>query len=166
MIDSKAVRMFVMAEEKQNEDTDATSKVNNLSESLMAEILSPDPKLSRIEFTDPYVTPPLISEYEQSCIKVPNLNKDVSQMNQSYVQEQLFQPNMLPILRSGSYNSEQMYTYQPITVPIESRGFYNIQPFNLYHYGNHVSPYPVTSAQNFQISQLSLGTPNINYPRN
>ena len=162
-IDGKAVHMFVVCERKTCDDTEARTKVsqsvNDLSEPLKAEILSP--KVSKIEFTDPCSTPPLISEHEQSHMKM-------SRLNQSYVQEQLYQPNMVPIHRSGSYSSEQMYMYQPQMAPIQSSGSYNIQP--MYHYGNHVSPQvqyiPVTNAQNFETSHQSLGTPHINHPRN
>ena len=173
-IDGKAVHMFVVCETKPSEDTEARSNVsqsvNDLSEPLKAEILSPDPKVSKIEFTDPCSTPPLISEHEQSHMKMfsPDMNMPQSRLNQSYVHEKLFQPNMVPIQRSGSYNSKQMYMYKPNTVPIPRSGSYNIQP--MYHYGNHVSPQvqyiPVTNEQNFETSHKSLGTPNNSNPRN
>ena len=174
-IDGKAVHMFVVCETKPSEDTEARSNVsqsvNDLSEPLKAEILSPDPKVSKIEFTDPCSTPPLISEHEQSHMKMfsPDMNMPQSRLNQSYVHEKLFQPNMVPIQRSGSYNSKQMYMYKPNTVPIPHSGSYNNQP--LYQYVNDVSPQqvqyiPVTNAQNFETSHQSLGTPHINHPRN
>ena len=173
-IDGKAVHMFVVCETKPSEDTEARSKVsqsvNDLSEPLTAEILSSEPKVSRIEYTDSYSTPPLTSEHEQSHMKMfsPDMNMSQSRLNQSHVQEQFYQPNMVPIHRSGSYNSEQMYMYQPQMAPIQSSGSYNIQP--MYHYGNHVSPQvqyiPVTNAQNFETSHQSLGTPHINHSRN
>ena len=166
--------MCVVCETKPSEDTEARSKVSQslteLSKPLTTEILSHEPKVSRVQFTDQYSTPPLISEREQSQIKVPSPNTNISQSRINHcVQEQLYQPNMVPIHRSGSYNSEQMYMVKPNTVPITSNGSYNIQPFN--RYVNHASPHsvqciPMTNAQHFQTNHYSMGTPNINHPRN
>ena len=136
-IDGKAVHMFVVCETKTCDDTEARTKVsqsvNDLSEPLKAEILSPEPKVSKIEFTDPCSAPLLISEHEQSHQKMFSPDMNMSRLNQSNVQEQMYQPNMVPIHRSGSYSSEQMYMYRPQMAPIQSSGSYNIQP--MYHYG-------------------------------
>ena len=93
----------------------------------------------------------------------PDMNMSQFRLNQSYVHEQLYQPNIVPIQSSGSYNSEQMHMYQPNTVPIQSSGSNNIQP--LYQYVNHVSPHQVQYIPVTNVHQ-SLGTPNINHPRN